>query len=231
MNIKTLLVATLATVSLFIATPVAHAQGGQGGGMRGMMRGAGGMFLLRRNDVRKDLKLTDKQIADLTALQEKMQTEMREMFQNGGGGGDREALMKMVQEKMAAAQKETDAILTPEQQARLKQINVQITGNRVILDPDTQTKLKLTDAQKAKIKDLQEKQQAANQSLMEKMRNGEIEREELTASMTKNNDALNVELGKLLTDDQKKMLADMAGPKFDRDPADDRPGGGFGGGL
>jgi len=234
MNIKNLLVAAVAAATLFVAAPVANAQGqgqgrGQGGGMRMMQGGRGGsMFLLRRNDVKKDLKLTDDQKSKLDALQEKIQSEMREMFQNGGAGGDREAMMKAMQEKQTGWQKEADAVLTPEQKARLEQINVQIQGNSIILDPKYQEKLKVSEDQKTKIKDLQSKQQEASRSLMEKMRNQEMDREEAMQAMTKNRDAMNGELGKLLTDEQKKMIADWSGPKFDRNPEDDqiRFGGG-----
>lgn len=226
-NLKTLVIAAIAAITFCVAAPMASAQR-QGG--FGRMMGGGGLQLLQRKDVQKDLALTEKQIADLTALQEKMMGEMRDMFQNGGGGGDREAMMKKVQEMMAAATKSADAILTPEQSKRLKEINVQMQGNRIITDPDTQTKLKMTDDQKTKVKDLMAKQQEANQGLFEKMRNGEMQREELQAAMAKNNETLNTEFGKILTDDQKKMLVEMAGKKFEKDPNEVVRGFGGGGG-
>ncbi len=226
-NLKTLVIAAIAAITFCMAAPMASAQGG---GMRMMGGGGGGLQLLQRKDVQKDLALTEKQIADLTALQEKMMGEMRDMFQNGGGGGDREAMMKKVQEMMATATKSADAILTPAQSNRLKEINVQMQGNRIITDPATQTKLKMTDEQKTKVKDLMTKQQEANTGLFEKMRNGEMQREELQAAMTKNNETMGVELGKILNDDQKKMLVDMAGKKFEKDPNEVVRGFGGGGG-
>src|SRR5258708_6397410 len=101
-NLKTFVIATLAAFTLLVAAPAAVAQRG----MRGM-RGMGGMMYLQRKDVQKDLKLTEKQVADLQAMQDKIRTDMQEIFQNAGG--DRDAAMKAMQAKMADYQKQVDA--------------------------------------------------------------------------------------------------------------------------
>jgi hypothetical protein len=87
-------------------------------------------------------------------------------------------------------------------------------GNGAIAAADLQKELGVTDEQKAKIKDLQEKQQAANTSLFEKMRNQEIDREQLQESMRKNTEAMNTELGKIATDAQKAKIKEMGGKPF-----------------
>ncbi len=188
-------------------------------GRRGMFRGSdpSGVMLLQRADVQKDLALTDEQKGKLQTAREEMMSEAREMFQNGGGSGDQEAMRANFQKLQDSMKKKVDAILTKEQTARLKQINIQISGNSIILQADIQKELDLTDAQKAKIKDLQTKQQEAMQSLREKAQNGEIEREEMTEIMAKNQKAMDTELGKVLTDANKAKLKEMSGKEFKAD--------------
>ncbi|MFX5574590.1 hypothetical protein ABTD77_19315, partial [Acinetobacter baumannii] len=62
-------------------------------------------------------------------------------------------------------------------------------------------------------------QQEASTKIMEKMRSGEIDRDQIQEIMTKNQKAMDTELGKILTDDQKKKLSDMGGKPFKK--ADD----------
>lgn len=234
-QLKSLVMATLAATTLFIAAPMAHAQRGQGFG-----RGMGGfnqgpMQLLRRGDVQKDLKLTDDEKTKLSDLQTKQRSDMQAMFQGGGNfqqmtDDERQAMMKKMQDMNAGYNTQAEAILTADQKARLDQITVQIEGNGILNDPKFHDKLKVTADQDAKVKDLQTKQQDANRSLMQKVQNQEMDMTEARAAMQKNNEAMNGELGKLLTDDQKKLIADWSGPKFDRDPADDQPRRGGGGG-
>jgi len=191
--------------------------GGQGQGRRfGMMMGGGAMpssMLLGREDVQTDLALTDDQKTKLTELQTSLRDKMREAFQ--GAQGDRDAIRKAFQSVQEEAEKKVKEILTPDQQKRLLEINIQLSGNRSILIPDVQKGLALTDDQKAKAKGLSEKAGEANQSVFEKVRNGEISREDVQGIMEKNRKALDDELGKLLTDDQKAKLKDMAGKPFE----------------
>jgi len=90
-----------------------------------------------------------------------------------------------------------------------------------------QNDLKLSDDQIKQIKDLQTKQQAANASLFQKVRDGEIDRTEVQGMMTKNTDALKSAVDKVLTDDQKAQLKVLGGAKFEQDP-NEKPQG-FGG--
>lgn len=230
MKLRTILIGIAAGLCLMIAAPAAYAQGG---GMRGMraMGGTNNLMLLQRKDVQKDLALTEDQIGKLTALQQSMMEEMRNAFQNGGGGGDRDAMMKQMQEMMKGFQKKVDEVLTEAQRKRLKEIGIQMQGNRAITDPEIQKALAMTDDQKAKVKALQDKSQEAMTALFEKMRNQEIDRDEMRATMDKNNKVMDEELGKILTDAQKKALADMAGKKFEKDPNERTGFGGGGGGL
>jgi Spy/CpxP family protein refolding chaperone len=214
----------IAVTAIAVFAVASFAQGGGGGGGRGQGRGfqfgRGGMqdpagtFLLNREDVAGEIKLTADQKTKLDGIRQAQRDKMREMFQNGGGGGDREAMMAEMQKMQAANSKEMLAVLTDDQKKRLKELAIQRMGNSVVTNADLQKELGVTDDQKAKIKDLQDKQAAANQALMEKMRNQEIERDAAMESMRKNGEAFNVELGKILTDAQKEKIKTMSGKPF-----------------
>jgi Spy/CpxP family protein refolding chaperone len=214
---KVLKTFVVVAVAALLAT-AAMAQRGQGG-MR-MMGGPGdssGTMLLQRSDVQKDLGLTDEQKTKLDAMRQKMMDDMRAQFQNGGGGGDREAMQKAVKEMMDKAKAETAKILTKEQTTRLHEISIQVAGNGAIQWEDVQKELGMTSDQVAKVKDLQTKQAEANQAIFQKMRDGEIDREELPEIMKKNQDTMNVELGKILKEEQKTKLKAMGGKPFKAD--------------
>lgn len=198
----------------------AMAQRGQGG-MRMMGGGFGdssGVMLLQRADVQKDLGVTDEQKSKLDAMRQQMMDDMRSRFQGGGGGGfDRDAMQKAMKEMQDKSKTETAKILTKEQMTRLREINIQLAGNSAVAWEDVQKELGMTSDQTAKVKDLQAKQQDANQAVFQKMRDGEISREEIGDIMKKNQDTLNAELGKILKDDQKTKLKTMGGKPFKAD--------------
>jgi hypothetical protein len=108
---------------------------------------------------------------------------------------------------------------------RLHEISYWVRGNRAFLDAAVQKELNFSDDQKKKIADLQQKQREAMTSIMEKIRNQEISREDAQGSMEKNNKIMDDELGKILTAEQAKNLVTLKGKEFKADP----PQGGGGG--
>jgi hypothetical protein len=66
-----------------------------------------------------------------------------------------------------------------------------------------------------KIKELSDKMQAANRELGQKQRDGELDADGAAAARKKNQDILNDELGKILTDDQKAKIKAMGGAPFE----------------
>ena len=199
----------------------AFAQGG-----RMMRMGNDPARLLGRTDVQKDLGLTDDQVTKIKAVQDKAREDMMAFFQANmqGGPPDQAAMEKLrpQMEKMRAdVKKQIDAIITADQSKRLDQISIQLDGNRAVLRKEVQDQLSLTDDQKSKLKTLQTNEQTARQEVMQKMRDGEITRDQIGDIMTKNNKIMNDEIGKVLTDDQKTKLKTLGGKEFKAEPQDD----------
>ena len=210
---------SLLAIGLLAAASLASAQQG-GGRMWGMGRGGGMMggamgraMLLQRDDVRSDLALTDDQKAKLGDIQTKMREKMQGMF-SGGERPSREEMGKLWEGAMKEVQTEVDSILTADQQKRLKEISVQLAGNGAVNDKEIAKELAITVDQQRKIEDLQKKSGEAMRTVGQRMRNGEIDREEMRPLMEKIQSVTNDELGKILTDAQKARLKAMGGKPF-----------------
>lgn len=220
-------------------------QGGPGGRMffggPGGPGGPGGnkLMLLQRNDVQTDLQLTADQKTKLSELQKKQRGQMRGPGGPGGpgdGGGeppDPEQMRAEMEKRMKEQDAQVNAILTSDQQKRLKEIAIQLQGNSAILQEDVQKELGITDNQKDAI----EAAMQAQRDQMDEMREngggpGEGgpggDRQAMMAAMKKMQDSLNTELGKVLTTEQAAKLKAMGGKTFVR--KDPERGPGFGGG-
>lgn len=234
----------MAVAALFGAAVLASAQPGPGPrqGGPGMMRGGfGDGMLLMRSDVQKDLKLTD-------AQKKKLEGIAAEMRPPGGGpggarpggggqggnrpggnrqgGGQGQPDWEAMRKRMEETEKKALAVLSPEQKARLKEIGIQMAGPMAYTRPEVDAALKLTGAQKNKLNDLAQKMGQANQQVMQRARNNEISREQARAAVERNRSAMQAEVDKVLTKEQRDKLAKMSGKKFAVDP---NLGFGFGG--
>ncbi len=224
MNKGTWMVRLTTVVAAAACVALAAAQGGgqgRGGfGQRGGMDGTG-LNLLGRADVQRDMQITDAQKAKITALQEKQRAAFGQGRGGGGAGGgnfDPDALRAEMEKRNAETKKEIAAILDEGQVKRLGEIRVQLAGNRAVLDSEAQKALALSEAQIHQVRDLQAKQREAQAALIEKMRNQELDRDQMRAAQQKNNEVLGAELGKVLTDAQRAKLKEMGGTEFKADP-------------
>ena len=194
----------------------------------GMMGGAGGgnpAMLLGREDVKKDLGLTDDQNEKLAPLIDpqqmfpKFQKAMQDAgvdFQEMRTEAGQKKMAPYFEKMTADMKKELDAILTPAQSKRLGEIGIQMAGNMAVVQKDVAKALAITEDQDTKIKALTKAQQAANQGLYQKVRDGEITREEIQDKMKKNTEIMDSEVGKILTEAQKAKLKELGGKKFER---------------
>ncbi len=219
---------TVATIAIVACS--AFAQGGQRRGF-GMNNGDP-ITLLGREDVQKDLALSDDTKAKVVDLKEKSDAKRQESMQaardaaNGDFAEMRKAMGPIIEKLTAENWKAVADVLSADQLKRLKEIKVQMVGlSGLVNDKDLQKEVGVTDDQKAKLKDLQDRQQKAQMELFQKAQSGEIDRSEMPAIMKKNTKIMEDEVTKILTDAQKTKLTEMGGKHFERvDPA---PGGGF----
>lgn len=239
MKIKAaLIVFVLAFGALSMAQVDGGGRPGGGGGGRGGMRmgmnqpGGGPASILRRPDVQAELKLTDKQKEQISDIQQAQREVMREAMQ-GGGQPDR-ALMEKTNKE---AEKQMLALLDDGQKKRLREVWIQIAGINAILDAKVQEDLGFTAEQKKQVKDLNEAQRKEQESAMQAMRDGTMDRQTLQDSMGKAREKFKADLEKIPTAEQKAKLKEMGGKEFKQtDPGQGRgrgpggPGGGGGGG-
>ncbi len=73
-------------------------------------------------EVAQALGLSTEQKDRIQAIQEASQGELRELFEAGAGGGDRQELQKKAETLRASVNEKSTAVLTPEQQTKWKEM-------------------------------------------------------------------------------------------------------------
>ncbi len=157
------------------------------------------MGLLRSNDVRTELKLTDEQNQSIDEIGRELQQAIRAVFENGLGNEPPgpESFERLRAQIDGAAKKFEDraiALLTPDQGKRFSQLRLQREGATGLLREETATALKLTDEQKGKLREIL----AGNNPFLSPE---ERERMDKDASA-------------VLTADQQKSLSELKGSAF-----------------
>lgn len=190
-------------------------QGGFGGGSAFGM-GAGGpmTMLLMDPQVNEELKLTDEQKTKLAEAGKSIGDEVRRSFMEAGG--DQSKIQKAIEGVVEKVTKIQMTILTPEQSKRLKEIYIQDNGYAAAANKEIQADLKLTPEQLTKITTLQTNLSAATKALGDRLRNQEIDFARFQDASAKNTKILKDELGKILTEPQRKKLKEMEGKPFTR---------------
>jgi Spy/CpxP family protein refolding chaperone len=194
-----------------LTTSTANAQGGRGGMGMG---GGTGLNLLSNKSVQKELKLTDDQIEKANKAATEAREKMMEKFQElrDLDQAERQEKMQGLMKEMATASKKvTDELLKPEQAKRLGQITLQTQGVMAYMSDEVQSKLKFTDEQKTKFKDIQAssmEQMTANRELMQS------DREAGTKKMTEIRKETSEKAAAVLTSEQKATWKEMTGEPF-----------------
>ena len=191
-----------------LSTSTANAQGPGGRGM------GGGLGLLSNKSVQKELKLTDDQIEKAKAAATEQRETVMEKFQELRDLEPAEQQVKrtaLMKEMATDSKKVTDALLKPEQAKRFVQISLQTQGVGAFMDEATQAKLKMTDEQKNKLKDIGEesgKQMMELREMFQSDRDGAMKKgAEIRKATTEKATAV-------LTADQKATWKEMTGEPF-----------------
>ena len=126
-------------------------RGGPGGGMRGgrpaLDRLPSLAMLATRPEVADELGLSEDQLGRIDAILQEARPPRGERSQGGRPGGDRAAMEAEIDAKVKA-------VLSAQQVQRLTEIAVQSMGLSAAMVPAVQTRLGLSDAQKASLKAL-----------------------------------------------------------------------------
>jgi len=194
-----------------IAAGPASAQQGRGG----MMGGGGGAMLLVNKGVQKELKLTDEQAEKAETFAREYGAKMREQFQGLADLSEDERRTKMQEFNKArteALQKGLAEIMKPEQQKRFDQIDLQASGPNAFATPKVVEGLKITDEQKAKIRQVNED---LRQTMTDAREDFQNDREGAMKQMLEGRKAASEKVMALLTAEQKSSWKEMVGEPFE----------------
>ena len=229
-------IAAVAVALMFATVGVASAQRGQrgqGGGRFGFGQGrggfGGGLQMLRIPAVQQELKMTEAQIAKLDAKQDEVQNGMREIMESAGGF---QALRDMspedrqkFQTKISDLQnKAVSDVLDATQLKRYKELVLQREGPLAASRKEVADALKLTDAQRKQVAEIQRGLQESRMQAFQSLGQG-ASPEDRAKGMAKMEE-LQTKAGDqalaLFTEDQKKAWKEMTGAPF-KFPAPQRP--------
>jgi hypothetical protein len=217
-------------------TPPTAATGQQGGGQDGGQRGGGGgrrggfnIAMLLANEqarelIKAELKLTDDQITKLTALRPEPPAQ-----------GAPQPTPEERQKQREEMQKKINDILTPAQEQRVKQIQLQMQGTRALTSEEVVKELGLSEKQVAEI-------EAAREAGRPQMGGGQQqggtsptpeERQKMIEQFQKAREEANKKVLAILTPAQRAKWEKMLGKKFEMPMTQmgggQRGGGGMGG--
>ncbi|HLI99301.1 MAG TPA: Spy/CpxP family protein refolding chaperone [Bradyrhizobium sp.] len=208
---------------------------GRGGRGRG---GFGGMFplshlqLLGLEQVQKELKLSEDQVAKVKELQE----EWAKGFQPGGGGNfqnltpdERRARFEEMQKKNEEFSQKASAVLTPDQSKNFLRVQIWANGvtSALTQNHEVAKQLQLTSEQKESLKTTAEESGKKMRELFPQFQGADEQKtSELRAEMDKIRKSTEEECLAYLTDDQKAQFDKLKGEKFDLDRTKLGPPGG-----
>jgi hypothetical protein len=191
------------------------AQRGGFGGFGGMSRGGGGASsifgLLRMEEVRKEVEVSEDVYKSAS---ESLQEDQQKLRSRDISEEDRK---KITAELDTKAQGIMEEIMTPEHQQRLKGLYAQNAGARAVINTVIAKEIGLSDSERA---DLEKELQTQSEKSAEKMREqfaGGGERPDFTKiqeTMAKMQEETNKFIEGKLTADQKKALETLKGKKF-----------------
>jgi Spy/CpxP family protein refolding chaperone len=175
-------------------------------------------MLLANPGVQKEIKLSDKQHAQVKKVVQEVFDKYKPEFQKAGR--DQAKRLKLMadstQETRDRLRNELPDILKPEQLKRLKEIQIQVNGIVSFKREDVQKELNLTDEQKEKIKGIGEGLKKDVAALFKDAASAPLRK--MPEAMRKSKelkDAATRKAVETLTEEQQKSWQKMHGEKFD----------------
>ncbi len=231
------LLMAFSAILLLVASAQAQPDKRRGKGQRpGQRRGmvmahAGGgasHWLLRSEQVQKELELVAEQKAKLKAIAEETQAQMRELYSGIRDLKPEERRAKFAElrekskDQAEKAAQQIKEVMLPKQRERFKQIQLQVRGVGALDDKEVSESLGITDEQKGKLKSLREGIHKKRQAAFGGYRKlSPEERQKKMAEVRKQAQKLQEEavqqaLG-VLTSEQRESFEKMKGEKFELD--------------
>lgn len=237
-----LFMALVGLSAMAIATAEAQPQrgpqrGGQGGRPSGGGFRMGTSQLLNIEKVRTEVGISEEEWAQVQTLSERNREGMRERYAKLRelSEEERQAEMKKMGEQRA---KQLSVILSDSKIARLKQIQLQMSGFNALGLPEVAEKLKLSAGQGEKLMAIRDKMREETQQSMSGIRDlmslsGEERMTQIRQRMDKvrqvQKDALKTAVDTVMTPSQKETWSEMTGKPFDIGIGDLFQGRGFSG--
>jgi Spy/CpxP family protein refolding chaperone len=190
---------------------------------RGLSRGSL-LGLLRLEQVQKELKLNEEQLAKVKKVSEQLTAEMKKQYADLRKIEDREKRRAKMTELRGQsdrkAREQLRDVLAQEQMTRLYQIRLQVRaaveslGSKYVAD-----KLKLTEEQTKKLAEIDKDMQTKRSELFRSMRNASQEqRAEAFKKYRKLRSDADQKALEVLTAEQSKAFEGMKGKKFELQP-------------
>lgn len=170
------------------------------------------LVLIYRKDVQRDMGLDLGQRNKFDNLNDRQTREMQQtQIQNRRNPS---AVSALRSEQAKQTQDKIDELLTKEQKARLNQISMQVRGNVVLLEPDMQTRLQITDEQKLQLSEIRGQRDQRIEQLRASAQTGGVGPQELRTEFQQIQTDIDKALFDVLTDDQADAYKKIVGKPF-----------------
>ncbi len=197
---------------LALGTAVPAQEAGPGG--RAATEVLNGIGLLSRQTARAELGLSPRQIDEIRKLGKDYVATTSERLRPFVELPRDEYAVKaepIWQELAADANRRLVEILDAWQYQRYRQFMRQRKGYAAFLDPEVQEALELTDEQKARVVSIRDRYRDQSHQILATSKD---DRQAALSRLREASEKANAEALALLTDDQKKLWADLVGPEF-----------------
>ncbi len=206
-----------------------HGQGharGWGGGPPGGRDPVVG--LLRNEQVREELKITDEQDKAIKQLVKASRPERPELPKGAKIRDMNEEDRRAFFEKMRATQKkrieemklQLEEVLLPQQMKRMKEIVLQIQGVRALSNQDVIEQLGISSEQEEQFQEMRESVQGEMRGKIRELFAGGGAREGMREKMMELRKEMENQVLDVLTSDQKSQFEEMKGELFEMPPRD-----------
>lgn len=178
------------------------------------------VFLLRAEEVQKELGVNDEQAAQLNDIAMRLQQDAFEIIsglQDLTPEEQKEAMpeiMKMVAEKGEQTQAAVNDILDKTQRERLAELSLQARGAQALEDKEVRDALKITGDQEGKLAAIREEGMQAIQEAFSKLRAGGGDQGDIRKQMRELRDKLSEKAFAVLTPEQRETFEKMKGAEF-----------------